>query len=165
MKETLLMYARYNIWANKKVNDVLLAQTDAVLDMEIPSSFPSLRQTVYHMWGAENIWLQRIQLAEKAIWKPAGFEGSFAEAVKQWDDTSAQLLAFVEGQRNDDAFNHVIEYYNLKGEYSKIQVAHVLLHGFNHATYHRGQLVTMIRQAGITKIPNTDLFNFANGKK
>jgi uncharacterized damage-inducible protein DinB len=165
MKETLLLYARYNIWANKKVNDMLLAQSDAVLDMEIPSSFPSLRQTVYHMWGAEDIWLQRLLLAEKPLWKPKGFEGSFAEAVKQWSDASAALLAFIEAQRNDAALTHVIQYYNMKGEYSKIQVAHVLLHVFNHATYHRGQLITMMRQAGISTIPNTDLFNFANGKK
>jgi uncharacterized damage-inducible protein DinB len=32
----------------------------------------------------------------------------------------------------------------------------MMLHVFNHGTYHRGQLVNMLRQLGIEKIPPTD---------
>jgi uncharacterized damage-inducible protein DinB len=32
----------------------------------------------------------------------------------------------------------------------------LLLHIFNHNTYHNGQLVTMLRALGVDKIPSTD---------
>jgi uncharacterized damage-inducible protein DinB len=35
---------------------------------------------------------------------------------------------------------------------------------FNHATYHRGQLVTMLRQIGAEKIPATDFAAFVRLK-
>ena len=40
----------------------------------------------------------------------------------------------------------------------------MLLHLFNHQTFHRGQLVTMLRQNGIEKIPATDFIVFSRTK-
>jgi uncharacterized damage-inducible protein DinB len=53
-------------------------------------------------------------------------------------------------------FQHEFIYLNLKKEQFKQPVYQVLVHVFNHGTYHRGQLVTMLRQLGIEKIPQTD---------
>jgi uncharacterized damage-inducible protein DinB len=36
----------------------------------------------------------------------------------------------------------------------------MLAHVFNHNTYHRGQLITMLRQVGVTDLPQTDLIFF-----
>ncbi len=140
--------------------DLLLKQDDKILDMEITSSFNSLRQTVYHMWGAEDIWLQRLLLAEQPVWKPSVFKGDMKEACAAWQEASKGLQQFVEKQFNDAAFSHVLQYYNLKKQSNKTTVSRALLQAFNHATYHRGQLVTMLRQAGVTKIPGTDIHLF-----
>lgn len=161
MKELLLQLAKYNIWANNQFADILVKADEGVLDKEIPSSFPSIRTTVYHMWSAEDIWLQRLQLAEQPVWAQSVFNGSFDEAVRKWQEVSKELLAFVEQQYNDEAFRHVLQYYNLKKVSFKVPVYIVLTQVFNHATYHRGQLVTMMRQAGIKKIPGTDFHIFA----
>jgi uncharacterized damage-inducible protein DinB len=40
----------------------------------------------------------------------------------------------------------------------------MLLHLFNHNTYHRGQLVTMLRQLGMDKIPATDFIVWSRKK-
>ncbi len=161
MKELLQQYARYNIWANKQLIDVLQKLDNEQLDAEIPSSFPSIRKTVYHLWSAEDIWLQRLLLAEQPVWAESVFEGSFDEVLGKWKDTSAALLAFVEKQYNDESFRHILQYYNLKKISFKVPVSTVLMQVFNHATYHRGQLVTMLRQAGVKKIPGTDFHTFA----
>ncbi|MBW7912673.1 MAG: DinB family protein [Taibaiella sp.] len=160
MKQILQQMARYNIWANKQFIDILLKMDDEILDKEITSSFPSIRATVYHMWSAEDIWLQRLLLVEQPVWAQSVFEGSFSEAIDKWQETSKGLLDFVERQYNDDAFRHVLQYYNLKKVSFKLPVYTVLMQVFNHATYHRGQLVTMMRQAGIKKIPGTDFHSF-----
>ncbi len=161
MKELLQQYARYNIWANKLLIDVLQKLDNEQLDAEIQSSFPSIRKTVYHMWSAEDIWLQRLQLAEQPVWAESVFSGGFETALGKWQDTSAGILAFVEKQYNDDSFRHILQYYNLKKISFKVPVSTVLMQVFNHATYHRGQLVTMLRQAGVKKIPGTDFHTFA----
>jgi uncharacterized damage-inducible protein DinB len=160
MKETLLRYADYNIWANKRIIDALRQLKDERIDQHIESSFTSMRKTVYHVWSAEYIWLQRLQLAEQPVWIESVFNGNFEEACGLWQDVSSRLRDFVASQYSDKSFSHVLQYYNLKKQSYKTPVADVLMHSFNHSTYHRGQLVTMMRIAGVTKIPGTDFIEF-----
>lgn len=164
MKELLLPMARYNIWANKRISDALLKLEEEQLDMHIPSSFPSLRLTVHHLMSAENIWLQRLLLVEQPVWLESGFEGTFSEACGQWLTASEGLAAFTERQFDDKVFRHIFQYYDRKKKSVKLPVSTALQHVFNHSTFHRGQLVTMMRQAGLRKIPGTDLGIFAGLK-
>ncbi len=156
MKETLLQYAGYNVWANNRIIDVMLKLGTAAVDKEMPGSFPTIRTTVYHIWSAEYIWLQRLQLLDQPRWAASSFEGHFEEACLLWKQVSSDLLHFVSGQYNDASFGHVLQYYNRKSQPFKNKVGDVLLHVFNHGTYHRGQLVTMLRTAGVQQIPATD---------
>ena len=41
----------------------------------------------------------------------------------------------------------------------------MLHHVFNHATYHRGQLINMLRQLGVEKVPQTDFSFWVQNKK
>ena len=164
MKEILLQYAQYNAWANKLIIDVMLTVTDEQLDMPISSSFPSIRATAYHTWGAEAIWLQRLQLAEHSTWAPDTFTGTFAAACADWQKASAAVISFIEKQYNDQAMTHVVEFRDRQGKAHKQKTSYILQHVFNHATYHRGQLVTMLRQVGVTTIPSTDLIYFVQKK-
>ena len=43
MKQTLLQFAQYNLWANKLMLDAILQLTPEQLDMTITSSFDSIR--------------------------------------------------------------------------------------------------------------------------
>ena len=156
MKELLLQYARYNAWANKMILDVLLKLDDGAVDTEIISSFPSVRRTVMHTWSAESIWLQRLQLAEHPVWQEEVFAGTFDVACREWQATSAALIEFVQKQYDDRALQHTLQYYDRKKASHKMPVYHVLNHIFNHSTQHRGQLITMLRQLGVTGIPQTD---------
>ena len=164
MKELLLQYAQYNVWANKLILDALLKLDDGAVDKEIASSFPSIRATLVHTWSAEFIWLQRLQLVEHPVWIQGEFEGAFEEAVSQWQKVSASLVQFVEKQYDDRAFEHVLQFYDRQKVSHKAPVFQVLNHVFNHSTQHRGQLITMLRQLGVTKIPQTDFIAFARLK-
>jgi uncharacterized damage-inducible protein DinB len=59
----------------------------------------------------------------------------------------------------------VFHYQNTKKEQFKQPIYQVLLHMFNHSTYHRGQLVTMLRQLGVQKLPSTDFIVWSRRKK
>jgi uncharacterized damage-inducible protein DinB len=164
MKELLLLYAKYNVWANKGIIDLMLKLSPDKLEQEVISSFPSIQDTVKHIWGAESIWLQRLMLAEQPAWAPDTFTGSFSDLCGEWSKASSETAAFVEKQYDDRGFTHVLQYYNLQHQSVKMPVYVALNHAFNHSTYHRGQLVTMLRQVGVTKIPLTDFFVFAQNK-
>jgi uncharacterized damage-inducible protein DinB len=164
MKELLLQYAQYNVWANKLILDAIMKLEDDVVDKEIVSSFSTIRATVYHTWSAEYIWLQRLQLAEHPVWVQGEFSGTFEDAADAWRKTSTELAQFVEKQYDDRALEHVLQFYDRQKASHKMPVFQVLHHVFNHSTYHRGQLVTMLRQAGTTEIPGTDFIRFARKK-
>jgi uncharacterized damage-inducible protein DinB len=165
MKETLLCLAGYNLWANKRLIEIMLRLSNEQLEQVISSSFASLKKTVYHTWSAEYIWLQRLQLVEQPVWIETNFSGSFADGCDNWQAVSLQLLEFVKAQYDDKALQHTMQYYSMKKQSFKNSVFEVLLHVFNHSTYHRGQLVTMLRQVGVTTIPSTDLVEFLRTNK
>ncbi|MCD6011172.1 MAG: DinB family protein [Flavipsychrobacter sp.] len=164
MKELLLSYARYNVWANKQMIDTMLQLGPDAVDKEVTSSFPSLRTTVYHIWGAEDIWLQRLQHVAKPTWAAAGFEGSFEEACHNWEERSAQLMHYV-AKMDDAALHNMLHYNDIKGNPYQRHIWEVLQHVCNHSTYHRGQLVAMLRQCGATAIPQTDFSFYLNQKQ
>jgi uncharacterized damage-inducible protein DinB len=163
VKEILSQYAAYNVWANQLIMQLVLALSYEQQQQVVPSSFPGVYKTMLHMLDAESIWWQRIKLAEK-IDRPSvgkgltakeGVEGLLAQSAtwQQWLDNAS--VAAVE---------HVMAYRNSKKEEFKQPVYQVLLHLFNHQTYHRGQLVTMLRQLGVDKIPSTDFIEWSRKK-
>ena len=74
MKQLLLSYTQFNIWANQQMIDVLLKLSEEQIDTKMIGSFESIRKTVYHIWSAENIWNQRLALAENTIFGKMNFE-------------------------------------------------------------------------------------------
>lgn len=156
----MIQMARYNAWANRRIVGALQALDNARLDAELRSSFPSLRKTVTHLRAAERVWMDRLALVESPVWLGGDFGPSFPELCVQWLAVSDELARFAEKQYNDKALLHVVEYRDLKKALHKTPVFAVLQHVFNHSTYHRGQLVTMMRATGSTKIPGTDLMLF-----
>ncbi len=163
MKEMLQQYAAYNIWATKILIDRINKLPEEKIIQEVASSFPSIYKTVNHMWLAEEAWWQRLKLVENVVLQSEKFSGSFAE---QYSQLAKQSILFKEwiDVANDNQLKHVFAYVRNK-EQHKMVVHDMLLHVFNHATYHRGQLVTILRQLGEDKIPQTDFSAWCRLKK
>ena len=56
MKDTLSQLAAYNIWANQKLLEIIVALPAEKQNQELPSSFKNLYATVLHMLNAESVW-------------------------------------------------------------------------------------------------------------
>ena len=163
MKELLQQLAAYNIWANQRLLEVILALPEEKQKQELPSSFKSLYRTVLHMWSAENIWWQRMKLQEH-ITKPFDiFKGTMEELANEYLQQNRQWQEWV-NNASDAALDHVFQYQNFQREQFKQPIYQMLLHVFNHGTYHRGQLINMLRQLGITKLPDTDFIVWSRKK-
>lgn len=164
MKELLKGYASYNTWASRKILDVILHLTEEQQHAEMPSSYPSLYKTVLHMLDAESIWWQRLKLLEKLDVPSKHFSGTTKELAdelllqsKRWEDwVNAASPLMLE---------HVFQYQTFTGEQFKQPTWQMVMHVINHSTYHRGQLINMLRQTGIEKLPATDFILWSRGNK
>ena len=155
MKELLKQYATYNSWATQRILDVILVLPEEKQLAEVPSSFNSLYKTVLHMLDAENIWWQRMKLSERIVVPSESFKGTMKELATTLLQQSKQWEEWI-SNASDLSLDHVFQYQNNKGEQFKMPIYQMLHHVFNHGTYHRGQLVNMLRQLGVEKIPQTD---------
>lgn len=162
MKELLQQYAAYNMWATKLLTDRITKLSDEEINREIVSSFPSIYKTMQHMWLAEEVWWKRLKLTENIVLESTQFTGPFNEMTDALAKQSQQFKDWVDNA-TETHLVHVFAFIRNK-EQIKMPVYQMLHHVFNHATYHRGQLVTMLNQLGADKIPGTDFSTFCRGK-
>ena len=164
MKELLKQYAAYNVWASQRIIDLMLTLSEDKHLQEVPSSFKSLLKTVLHMLDAESIWWQRMKLQERIVVPSEGFTGNMQDACSALLQQSKQWEEWV-SNASELSVDHVFQYQNAKREFFKMPIYQMLHHVFNHGTYHRGQLINMLRQLGIEKIPQTDFAFWTRSKK
>ena len=164
MKEIYTDYARYNLWANRRMADAFASLTEADQERRVESSFPSAKLTFLHIWDAEYLWLQRLQGVSPQTFPSRTFQGTAAEAVAVMLDCSADFQRYVE-DLPPALFDKTLHFKTISfGEQS--QKAHEMIHHcLNHSTYHRGQLVTIGRQLGLINIPATDFMYYLRIEK
>ena len=159
----LLQLSAYNLWANHLLFDTISRLPEEMQHTEVTASFPTLHQTLLHLWDAESIWWQRLNLQERITQPAEGFDGTLQEATRQILLLNRQWHTWIHGA-TELQLQHVFLYANSKREQFKQPTFQMLLHVFNHGTYHRGQLVTGMRQLGIEKIPATDFIVWSRKK-
>ncbi len=146
LQDVSTLYA-YNRWANARALQAAEALDAEALVKDLKSSFPSVRDTLAHILGAEWIWLSR--------WKgesPAALIGatdfptvaSLRERFQAVDAERAAYLASLSEERLQQPF----DYRDLAGKPWRLRLAQSLQHVVNHGTYHRGQVTVMLRQLG-----------------
>lgn len=159
MKLILSDYVKYNYWANKKLCDLLITLDDSILEKEIPSSFNTIKATLFHFWDAQVIWMERINGNSVKGWPSKDFKGSFSEAVDKFLKQSESYISFVENKSDED-FMQITSYQNQQGVSFENALHEILMHCMNHSTFHRGQIITMLRSAGVTNLFSTDLITY-----
>jgi uncharacterized damage-inducible protein DinB len=163
MKEILQQFASYNIWANEKLAEAIQSTSDDILHQQFPSSFQTLHCTLLHMWDTESIWWQRMKLQEFVIPPSQSFKGTTTDVATALIHQNKLWETWIKNA-TPAAIDHVFLYQTTRKEQFKQPIYQMILHVFNHGTYHRGQLVNMLRQAGIDKIPQTDFIVWSRKK-
>jgi uncharacterized damage-inducible protein DinB len=149
---------QYNTWANARMLDSLEPLTSEELHRPIGGSFPSIHATLVHMARAEWVWLMRWKGDSPANLPSVWGGGELPEMRAAWDELRNEQIEFLDGLTND-RLGSPLSYRNTRGEAFSAPLAQLLRHVVNHATYHRGQVTTLIRQLGHTPL-NTDLIQF-----
>lgn len=163
LHELLSDFSRYNYWANKILSSMIRQAGSSKAEQEIMSSFPSMYKTVLHIFDAQFLWLHRMQHDHFPEAPSKSFKGSVDELVNEFLQSSKNLSDFVGGMQKDD-FENTLTYKNSKGVQFESTFGETILHCLNHSTFHRGQVITMLRQAGETNLVPTDYVAYCRQK-
>lgn len=159
MKEHLVLYSQYNLRANKKICGFILDAGEEAADKKIISSFDSIRKTLYHVWDAETIWHSRLTGKSPKEWPSKDYNGSLTSACSEFNKKSEGLINYVK-ERDEEELNALCVYHSLDGKEFSNKISDIIMHVMNHSTFHRGQIITMLRNAGYTKLESTDLIMY-----
>ncbi len=137
----------YNKWAWRRVFPSLEALSEADYLAERPFFWQSLHGLTAHSYGAEKVWLQRLEGFSPPELPGASEFASFDEVRAAWVPLWDAWGDFL-GSLTNSRFNDFLLYRNIEGTAYELRVDDVLRHVFNHATEHRSQMTPVLAQLG-----------------
>jgi uncharacterized damage-inducible protein DinB len=149
----------YNTWANTRMLGCIAAAGETRNLVVQKSSFATIRQTVLHILDAQVIWLSRLNGISPVEWPGKNFSGTAEQVCKLLIENSNEYRSFSGNLTTADT-GRLITYHNLKGVQFQNTVSQVITHVMNHGTFHRGQLITLLRGAGSSELVATDMIAF-----
>jgi uncharacterized damage-inducible protein DinB len=154
--------ARYNAWMNGRLYDAAETLADADRRQDRGAFFGSIHGTLNHLLWADRMWLRRFvaqgvafpALADDLLALPEG--ATFGtQVLVDWQALraaraalDAAMVRWVDEMPPDFTLR-TLRYANTKGVVREQPAWQPLTHFFNHQTHHRGQLTTLLMQAGI----------------
>jgi len=149
----------YHYWARDRLLAALDPLTPEQFDRDLGSSFKSIHDTVVHIYAAEWAWYMRwTGTSPTALLTPDQFP-DVASIRAAWTENEARIRAFVDGL-GEAGISRVIEYKLLSGQPGASPIWQMLQHVVNHASYHRGQVTTMLRQLGAKPAKPLDMIAY-----
>lgn len=159
MKKYILELFRYNQWANQRISEWILNAGEKTADTSLSSSFPTIRKTIYHVWDAQVIWLARLKGTSLNAWPSQNFTGTLEEALQELNAQSGEFVRFLE-ETEENSLEKEVVFHALDGTRYSQKAIEIIQHVVNHGTYHRGQIITMLRTAGFEAVGSTDLIRY-----
>ena len=158
-REELCLLVDFHYWARDRMLEALEPLTPDQFTRDLANSFRSIRDTVVHIYSAEWVWLTRwMGHSPTAALSTAEFP-DLATIRTAWKELEPKVRSFLEGNDTDD-LSRRIEYRLINGQPGASIFWQMLQHVVNHASYHRGQVTTMLRQLGLTPPRSTDMIAF-----
>ena len=158
--EVLATHFDYSKHAARLLLETCSKLTTQELEQDRKSSHGGILGTLQHIFYADRVWLSRFRGAPVAF-RNEGENQSLAELSESWPPILDSFKDYIQSTSQPTLMED-FTYTNLVGKQITIARYKALLHVVNHATHHRGQVVTMLRQAGYTP-PVTDLLYYYLG--
>jgi uncharacterized damage-inducible protein DinB len=149
----------YHYWARDRLLEALDPLTSEQFDRDLGSSFKSIRETVVHIYAAEWAWHSRWQGTSPTALMKSDIFPDVVSVRRAWTEHEANLRAFLEGL-GEAGLTRVFEYKLLGGQPGSSPFWQMLQHVVNHASYHRGQVTTMLRQIGAPPAKSMDMIAY-----
>jgi uncharacterized damage-inducible protein DinB len=157
------LYA-YNRWANRRLLDAVRSLPLEALAQDLRTSHTSIRGTLSHILLGEWRWLQvwRAQFSTGIDNEepPSEALADIPSLEARWASVARDQDTFIEAL-TETALGTPVPFERTQGQRWRFPLAQLMQHVVNHSSYHRGQVVTLLRQLGRTP-PVTDFHVFLN---
>jgi uncharacterized damage-inducible protein DinB len=157
----LALLADYNRWMNEKIYAAAHTLSPQELARERGAFFRSILGTLNHLAVADTVWLLRLRRHPARFKALAALDGTTAptaldatlfddlDALRRYRLTLDDVIAALTLELSEPDLDTPLAYTNMKGAAQRKKLHAVLLHLFNHQTHHRGQVSTLLFQAGV----------------
>ncbi|SON57590.1 DinB family protein [Hartmannibacter diazotrophicus] len=155
-----VLFTRYNRWMNEKIYDCAATLPPEEIAKDRSAFFGSILGTLNHLVVTDMLWMKRmishpasalVREELEALEQPTALnqilETDLAALRARRDRMDDLIARFVAGLGEKDLAT-AFSYRRTNGEAQHKLLGDVLLHVFNHQTHHRGQLTTLLSQAG-----------------
>jgi uncharacterized damage-inducible protein DinB len=155
-KDDLERLLAYDTWANHRL--MRAAATLSVDDFKrdtLRASHGGVRGTLVHILSSEWIWLERFKGLSPTRHLD---EGEFPDVVAlrdRWTLIEGHGEDWFRGQ-TDRTLAASVAYRSLQGAPFEAPLWQLMQHVMNHSTYHRGQVILLLRAVG-ARVVSTDL--------
>ena len=147
-------FFQYNLWANLRLLDACTQLSDAQLDTTTKGTFGSVRETLMHLFAAEEGYVRDITgTAPTPGLKEFSTFAGFDELRRRAERSGNELITVAQ-QGNLSQILHLPEDYDAP-------VIIVLIQALNHAIDHRSQIATLLSQQDIEP-PRLDGWGYNN---
>jgi uncharacterized damage-inducible protein DinB len=152
----------YNRWANRRTREEVARVSPEQFTREIGGSYGSLRNTLAHVIAAEWVWLRRWKGTSPGAPPFRDDELTLENLGSHWQPIEHETQAFID-RLAPEGLEQPVAYTTTRGKPFAEPLWQQLQHVVNHSSYHRGQIVTLLRQLGCEPI-GTDLIAFWRGR-
>ena len=159
--DQICLMAKYNEWMNAKLYQAALTLPGAELSADRGAFFGSILGTLNHLVAGDTIWLKRFVTHPanytaldliRNLPAPTGLDQQLFTDIlnlekhrKLLDQCITEWAQTV----TENELDHVLQYVNSQGVAGARNFYGLVLHFFNHQTHHRGQVTTLLSQAGV----------------
>lgn len=161
LREYAVTMAAYNRWMNDKVCEAAARLPHEAVVEDRGAFFGSILGTLNHLLAADLIWLNRYVSHHPTRFealdpilgmvRPTAIDQLLHDRLAPLHAQRRELDALIEewaGRLTDADLDQVLTYANSKGVVSHRDFGGLLMHFFNHQIHHRGQVTTLLTQAG-----------------
>jgi uncharacterized damage-inducible protein DinB len=165
--------AQYNRWFNQRLFDACEQLSDADRRLDRGAFFGSITASLNHLLWADRLWLERFAaqgvafpaLTPELLELPVGarhetvLHAAWPELRKAREALDVAIEAWARDMPGDFPAS-TMRYSNTKGVPREHAAWKGLTHFFNHQAHHRGQVTTLLSQAGVD-VGMTDIIALA----
>jgi uncharacterized damage-inducible protein DinB len=159
-RQALLYLVDYSIWADQQLLSACAMLTPEEQCRDLGSSHVGVSGTLRHIYDSEGFWLSQLckgelvpltEFTNPSQYPPTPPEPNLDNLQQRWPEVWEGLHTYVETLPEAEfALDlHAVDW--------SIPRWKLLLHVVNHATLHRGQVMSMLRQLG-KQPPTNDIF-------
>jgi uncharacterized damage-inducible protein DinB len=166
------------MWVNRQLQDATESLTAEQLRCPLAIGQGSVWKTLTHLLASEYVWLEALEGNDNPLLpgdlpsklpgnqEGAGAIASLAELRTKWrdlDDRWSQYLLTL----TDESLEEIVFKISTSSGFGKrhgTRRADVLLHVCTHAQYTTAQLVYMLRQLNVTRLPDVMLISLARSE-